>query len=267
MNWLTDSFQQYSIAWILISAFVGGVIGAATKFLFEDLLRPRLGLRREARAVLRTYTTPLTRSGETLERQINNFVRNAKKDWYRGSDYYQLSTLHAFAEYLAWVRLIERKLGFVAIEHSRRGRELDEALNGFFRAMSSFRYFRWSKDEAPVERSLVPRKLFTAMGEVTIADDAGVLEFSEFCVRYVNDGQFRRWFAELDAFLAAVCDDPYRWDRLICAGANLRALIWVLRGTVVPKSQADLANLERIKHPQVRQELESDLAGKRRGKR
>ena len=110
--------------------------------------------------------------------------------------------------------------------------------------MSSFRYFRWSKDEAPVERSLVPRKLFTAMGEVTIADDAGVLEFSEFCVRYVNDGQFRRWFAELDAFLAAVCDDPYRWDRLICAGANLRALIWVLRGTVVPKSQADLANLD-----------------------
>ncbi|HVC72186.1 MAG TPA: hypothetical protein VNC85_00285, partial [Mycobacteriales bacterium] len=230
MGWLTDSFEQYSVAWIVISAFVGGVIGSATKFLFEDVFRPRLGLRRDAKAVLTRFTTPLMRSSETLERQINNFVLNVDEDWYRTTDYYRLSTLYSFAEYLAWVRLIERRLGFIAIEHSHGGRRLDKAINGLFRAMSSFHYFRGIPDRA-VADSAVPRRLFTAMGEVSIVrrdGDDTVLEFSEFCVRYVNDQQFRRWFRELDEFLAAAGDEPFRWDRLIAAGANLRILVRLL---------------------------------------
>jgi hypothetical protein len=204
VGWLTDSFEEYSVAWIL----VGGVIGSATKFLFEDVFRPQLGLRRDAKAVLARFTTPLLRSSETLERQINNFVRNADKDWYRTSDYYRLSTLYSFAEYLGWVRLIERRLGFIAIEHSDAGKRLDDGINGLFRAMSSFHYFRWA-DEQAVERSTVPRRLFTAMGEVAIVGRDGgdaVMEFSDFCVRYVNDHQFQRWFRDLDEFLASVRD-------------------------------------------------------------
>lgn len=262
MGWLTDSFEQYSVAWIVISAFVGGVIGSATKFLFEDVFRPRLGLRRDAKAVLARFTTPLLRSSETLERQINNFVRNADKDWYRTSDYYRLSTLYSFAEYLAWVRLIERRLGFIAIEHSDGGRRLDRAVNGLFRAMSSFHYFRWTDDEA-VERSTVPRRLFTAMGEVSIVrqdgDDA-VLEFSAFCLRYANDQQFQRWFHELDEFLAAVPDDPFRWDRLIAAGANLRILVRLLERSARVSGDQRVVNLDRLRHQQVRAILDEELA-------
>jgi hypothetical protein len=262
VGWLTGSFQQYSIAWILVSAFVGGVVGSATKFLFEDVFRPRLGLRRDAKAVLARFTTPLLRSSETLERQINNFVRNADKDWYRTSEYYRLSTLYAFAEHLAWVRLVERRLGFIAIEHSRRGRRLDEGLNGLFRAMSSFRYFRWSSDEAAVERSAVPRRLFTAMGEITIVKEDGedaVMEFSDFCIRCVNDQQFRHWFHELNGFLEGVRDDSFRWDRLIAAGANLRALVRLLGSNRRIGRDAGLANLDRIHHEQVRKYLVDEL--------
>jgi hypothetical protein len=243
VGWLTDSFEQYSVAWIVISAFVGGVIGSATKFLFEDVFRPRLGLRRDAKAVLTRFTTPLMRSSETLERQINNFVRNADKDWYGTSDYYRLSTLYSFAEYLAWVRLIERRLGFIAIEHSHGGRRLDEGINGLFRAMSSFHYFRWTDDEA-VERSTVPRRLFTAMGEVSIVRQDGgdaVLEFSDFCVRYGND-------------------EPFRWDRLIAAGANLRILVRLLERSAGVGHDQRIANLDRLRHEQVRAILDEELA-------
>jgi len=262
VGWLTDSFEQYSVAWIVISAFVGGVIGSATKFLFEDVFRPRLGLRRDAKVVLARFTTPLMRSSETLERQINNFVRNADKGWYGTSDYYRLSTLYSFAEYLAWVRLIERRLGFIAIEHSDGGRRLDEAINGLFRAMSSFHYFRWTQDEA-VEDSAVPRRLFTAMGEVSIVrldGDDGVLEFSDFCVRYVNDRQFQRWFRELDEFLAAVYEDPFRWDRLIAAGANLRILVRLLERAARVGRDQRVANLDSLRHRQVRAILDEELA-------
>jgi len=127
VGWLTDSFEQYSVAWILIPAFVGGVIGSATRSCSRTSSGRDTGLRRDAKAVLARFTTPLLRSSEALERQINNFVRNADKDWYRTSDYYRLSTLYSFAEYLAWVRLIERRLGFIAIEHSDGGRRLDES--------------------------------------------------------------------------------------------------------------------------------------------
>jgi hypothetical protein len=269
VGWLTDSFEQYSVAWIVISAFVGGVIGSATKFLFEDVFRPRLGLRRDAKAVLTRFTTPLMRSSETLERQINNFVLNADEDWYRTTDYYRLSTLYSFAEYLAWVRLIERRLGFVAIEHSHGGRRLDKAINGLFRAMSSFHYFRGITDRA-VADSAVPRRLFTAMGEVSIVrrdGDDTVLEFSEFCVRYVNEQQFRRWFRELDEFLAAAGDEPFRWDRLIAAGANLRILVRLLERFAGVEGDQQVANLDRLRHEQVRARLDKELTDSTRSLR
>jgi len=259
VGWLTDSFEQYSVAWIVISAFVGGVIGSATKFLFEDVFRPRLGLRRDAKAVLARFTTPLMRSSETLERQINNFVLNVDEDWYRTSDYYRLSTLYSFAEYLAWVRLIERRLGFIAIEHSDAGRRLDRAINGLFRAISSFHYFRGIRDRA-VADSAVPRRLFTVSIVRRDAEDS-VLEFSEFCVRYVNDRQFRRWFDALDVFLAAVGDDRFRRDRLIAAGANLRILVQLLeRAAGLQGGEQQVANLDRLRHDQVRAMLDKELA-------
>ncbi len=264
-SWLTDSFQEYSVAWLLISAFVGAVVGATTKFVFEDVLRPRLGLRRDARALLSDFTTPLLRSAGTLERQVNNLVRNVEKNWYRTSEYYRLSTLYTFGEYLAWVKLIERRFGFVVVEYSRAGRRLDQRLNGFFGAMSSFRYFRWCDDEAAVERSAVPRRLFTAMGEVMLApqvnrDAPAVVEFSDFCLRYVRDEQFRRWFADLDAFLQCVGEDPFRLDRLIVAGVNLRALVAELDPSGQAGGDLRIANLDRIHHQEIRSAVSSEFA-------
>jgi hypothetical protein len=153
------------------------------------------------------------------------------------------------------VKLIERRFGFVVVEYSRAGRRLDDRLNGFFGAMSSFRYFRWCDDEG-VERSAVPRRMFTAIGEVMLVprenpDAPEVIEFSDFCVRYVSDEQFRRWFADLDAFLQGVRDDSFRLDRLILAGANLRALVAELDPRGYAGGRTRIANIDRIPHPQI----------------
>ena len=134
MGWLTDSFEQHSVAWIVISAFVGGVLGSGTKFLFEDVFRPRLGLRRDAKAVLARFTTPLMRE------------------------------------------------------------------------------------------------------------------------------QFQRWFHELDEFLAAVPDDPFRWDRLIAAGANLRILVRLLERSAGVRHEQQVANLDLLRHEQVHAMLDEELA-------
>jgi hypothetical protein len=247
-----------------VSGFIGGVLGSASRFFFEDVLRPRLGLRRDARRVLAHYTTPLLRSSETLERQINNFVRNVDKDWYRTSEYYRLSTLYCFAEYLGWVRLIERRFGFISIEHSRAGRRLDARLNGLFGAMSSFRYFRWAATTGDaVDRSGIPRRLLAAMGEVMIVGkeaDETPMEFSDFCVRYANDRQFQRWFQELDAFLESADKDPLRWDRLIVAGANLRALVDELDTSGAVGRRAAPANTNLLRHEEIKDQVRNEFA-------
>ena len=201
------------------------------------------------------------RSAESLERRINILVRNEREHWYDSDELFRLATLYAFGEHLGWVRIVEERFGFLPFESSRKGSDFNRRLNGIFRALSSHAYFRAADDEL-VAASAVPRAMLTAVGEcMSRPDEDGVLQFTDFCKRYVDDDQFRRWFAELDAFLrAAHPRDPLRWDRMILAAAHLRGLILFLdpRGRMVDKRE--LENLERLKTDGVAEEVTRHLS-------
>jgi hypothetical protein len=254
MSWLTRSFDEYTLIWLVISSTLGGAIGAAITFLFQDLLGPWLTYRRESDRILRKYTTPLLRSATRLENRINIVVRNADQPWYANDEYFRLSTLYIFGDYLGWVRNIEREYGFVPIESARRGQLFNERFNGFFAAMTSFSYFRWAEDTQAVADSALPRLMCSAIGEAMTSEDdrTKVMGFTEFATTYSNDEQFRRWFADLDAHLRrSQPSDAFWWDRLIVAQANLRALCAFLdkKGHMVRK--AHMANLELLNHIDV----------------
>lgn len=266
MNWLTESFAEHSILWMLLSSIVGGVIGASVKFVFDDVLRPWWGWRRETARIVDQYATPLVRSAEALERRINILIRNVNQHWLRNDDYFRLSTLYQFGEYLAWVRILERKFGFLPFESERRGARFNSRLNGFFRAITSHSYFRRCSglNASALEASAVPRLMLTAIGEVMTGpkDPPAPLEFTEFCLSYAKDPQFQRWFDELlNVLVNAHPNEGLCWDRLIAAAANLRALIVFLdeRGRLTPRRT--IVNLELIVHPEVRQELEAEQHG------
>lgn len=264
MNWFTQPFGQYTVAWLLVSSFVGGVIGASVRFLFEDVLRPRLGWHREAEQIVRRYTTPIVRAADSLERRINILVRNEKEHWFENDEYFRMSSLYQFGVLLGWIRILERKFGFLPFESSRRGSQFNSRVNGIFRALSSHAYFHtWIADVASVDASLVPRLMFSAIGEAMTAeaDEANVLDFTEFVASYANEPRFRRWFLELEIFLAAAHPiDSLRWDRLIASAASLRALVRFLdpKGTMVRKRP--IANLDKLRHPEIRSQLEQEFA-------
>lgn len=271
VGWLSQSWHQDTVAWLFVSSLIGGIIGSAVRFGFEDVLRPRLGATRAIQATTRKYSAPLIRSAESLERRINNFLRNIDLGWYGTDDYYRTSTLYVFANYLAWNQIIEESFGFLPYESSRSGRAFNRRLNGFFRAMSSFSYFSWSADHSAVEESQVPRLMLTAMGELTQNPDASApLRYSEFTVAYRDNEELRDAFSYLDKFLrGAEAGDPFRRDRLIAAGANLRALIRLLddRGAFVPLR--GVSNLDLAIHPEVGRELSGEfhyLSRKRKGR-
>ncbi len=238
----------------------GGVLGASIKFGFEDVLRPFVGNRREARHLVSKYTVPLLRSAEALERRINILVNNAEHRWFETDEYFRLSTLFVFGEYFGWIRIVEQSFGFLPFESSKKGAKFNRRLNGIFRALSSHAYFRKESDQA-VSESLIERFKLTAIGEVMInADGNRVIEYTDFVQRYRSDGQYRSWFEDLDAFLrAANPDDPLRWDRLILTGAHLRALICFLdkRGNMVRFRK--VSNLEHLHHPQLIASLREDF--------
>jgi len=261
VSWLTESIPDKTVAWLVLSKLVGAVLGAGVRFLAEDVLRPRLGVSHETRRVLRRFSTPLVRSAESLERRINILVRNEDKNWFTTDEYMRLSTLYIVGEHLGWVRIIERQFGFLPFESARRGRELNRRLTGIFRALSSHAYFRWHPDQGMVSDSTVPRLMLTAIGEAMTVDGdpPKVLEFTEFAIRYTNDDQFRRWFAEVAVlFTKAHPDDPLHWDRLIAAGANLRALTTFLDSRQALVSRRPVANLRRMRSAEAREILRKE---------
>jgi hypothetical protein len=258
VSWINQAINEHTALWLLLSSLIGGIVGAAVTFLFQDLLRPWLAARREARRVLSRYTMPLLRSAERLETRINILVRNADRDWYATDEYYRISTLYSFAEYLGWVRNIEREFAFVRLESVRRSREFTMRFNGLFRAMTSFSYFRWHPDPDAVGASEVPRLMCAGIGEVMTPHDGtdDVLDFSEFVDQWGNGARFTRWFRELDAVLRrAEQADGLCGDRLIVAAANLRALITLLDPKQRIVARRPLANLDRLRHDAIRQRL------------
>jgi hypothetical protein len=259
---LGQSFQQYTVAWLLLSSVLGGIVGATVKFAFEDIIRPSLGWRRDTAKIARQYTTPLVRSAEALERRINILVRNERERWYVADEYFRVSTLYVFGEYLAWNKVLEAKFGFLPFESSRKGRQFNERLRGVLGALSSHSYFRHLNDPVSVDRSSVPRFMLSAVGEAMSGSGQRDLPitFIDFTLRFGQDEQFRRWFKELDEFLAgANLDDALRWDRLIVTAANLRALVRHLdpHGRQVTKRK--MVNLQLLKDADIKARVESEF--------
>jgi hypothetical protein len=237
-----------AIPWLVVSSIIGGVIGASIKFAFEDLLSPAVGWRRETRRVVAHYVKPIVRAGEALERRINGFVRNRDAGWFEDDEWIRFGLLYAFGEHLAWVRILERRFGFLPFEASRKGRVFNDHLYGVFRALNSHYYFRGGGiSENALVSTALPRAMLTAIGEVMIDPDHEdrVLDFTEFARRYVDDAQFRQWFSGLLEFLhSARPGDPIRWDRLILAQAELQALIRYLDPDGALVRRRDIENLE-----------------------
>lgn len=256
-----DTIDQSPVVGLVLSAIIGGLVGASIKFGFEDLLRPFIGWRRETRDVVRRYTAPLLRSAEQLERRINESINHESDHWFEQSEYFRLSTLYVFGEYFGWVRILERSFGFLPFESSKKGERFYKRLHGVFRALTSHAYFRKEVDQEKVGESGIQRLMLSAIGETMISpDQAQPIEFTVFATKYANDAQFRQWFLPLEEFLEkAHPEDPLCWDRLILTGAHLRALIRFLdpRGSKV--RSRNVSNLHHLKHPEAIAELREDF--------
>jgi hypothetical protein len=261
-TWLTQSFQEFTVVWLLISTTVGGVIGACITLVFDDILRPRLAMRREVNKTYRKYKNPLLGTANSLERQINTMVRSsgdpALKD-----DYYKLSTFYKFGSFLFWVRQIEQDTGFLDLNSSRKAKQFTKTLYAPFAGLSSVRHY--FKGQPFAEESALPRDIARAIGEEMLdaeqkyIDRPSPLGFAGFVRRYATDLQFRIWFVSLDNMLNDLAHDPklIQLERLVITAAHLKRLMTLLDSGSTFVDTA-ISNLEKIERKELVEQLRKE---------
>jgi hypothetical protein len=224
-NILRLDLGEFTLGWFLLSVLVGGILGAAIKYLFEVQLPESLKQRRLIRQRVRKYSYPLLQAASDLELRIDNMLTNGLKGDWLASDimreleegkgflkdpdkrgYFLLSSLYVFARYFAWVEILRREARFVEFP-------LGNEANGLFgilhRVNNSFRCTSlWPDISDP--RSLndsigLYRHVQSAIGETMVVERNKELEcisFREFANKYRSSGNddFRFWLRNLVSY-------------------------------------------------------------------
>jgi hypothetical protein len=270
LDFLQRSFQEHSIAWLVLSA----VIGAAVKFLFDEFLGPRLTDARATAQMLRRYRYPLLRAADTLDRRLENFVRFADRNWFNDTadDYYRLSTLYLWGCFFAWAKVIE-EAAFIDYLSNRRSRQFSVHFYRAFKGLTGFSYFPVDVPKRLVnqDEAVINRLVLTAIGELMLTERArtaehsqAILTFSAFTQSYASDVAFKKWFGFIEQFLGAIEKDKSnaRWNRLLVFATNLRIFVVFLDPRTRQTAGRSIPYLDRM-HPEVAKLMrrEIELAG------
>lgn len=259
LSFLTEPFEEFTLAWLLLSALLGGIIGACITIFSDEVIRPWFSMRRQTRKLYKKYKNPISSAANTLERQINTIVRSKGEAWLR-ENYFTLSTCYKFGVFFFWVRQIEQDLGYLQLDSSKKTKEFTRTLYGPFAGISSIR--RYFKDQTDSSRVVLRRDFTRAIGEDMLADSSANTDhphpigFSNFVRRFDSDPQFAQWFSSLIELLKDCSQAPPEIiiERLIVTGAHLKLLLKLLD----PKGdfhEQKTVNLELITRDSLIQEL------------
>jgi len=234
---LTQSFSEFSIAWLLISAGIGGLIGALIKFVFEQLLSPSIRRKKATRIALRTYSYPLMQSANNLLRNVEFMLDYVNKKMFDNTtdDYYRLSTLYHFGKYFGFCKILENET-ILEFETSKKAKNFSIRFYNVFKSMTSFSYFNRIEifTDENIAKFTVPRMALTAIGELMITnsiDDKNsrsVISFVDFTKKIKTDTDFQKWFGYLEKNLLSNLEKSksnVQWNRLIIIAVNLRLFI------------------------------------------
>ncbi|MBN1273447.1 MAG: hypothetical protein JXB26_14360 [Candidatus Aminicenantes bacterium] len=204
---------------------------------------------------------------------MENMIRFIERGWYEDQkdDYYRLSTLYLFGNYLGWCKTLE-DVAFLEFETSnRKAREFSIHFYRVFKTLTGFWYFS-GLDEGEiegVEEATVPRLALTAIGELMIQGYSqdknkmpNILGFVEFSKRMQDSTEFQKWFGYLESGILINCcpsKTSARWNRLLVVAAMLRAFVVFLDPEKRQTSSRQIPYLKRI-HPKVAEKVQGELA-------
>jgi len=182
---------------------------------------------------------PLLWAAFDLQSRIFNIVDQFFLGAYflRGSEeervYAMRSTVFVFAQYLAWMEIVRRRVQFLELGNNKDNRELINLFSKATGILSSDAYPNPSSNSFPDSLFRIFRADQRAIGEIMIGarpdGEPTSIGYAEFCQKLDSEGTFERWFAGLSASVenVAAIDDPSH-PRLVALQHNLIDLINLL---------------------------------------
>jgi hypothetical protein len=232
--------------WLLITTVVALVAGGVSGWASATLRRREAKAERIRQEVL-LWTNPVLGAVKSLESRLGNVLsgnlylgldpaqadeeRPVEPDWSMDYEYVMESTLFVFAEYFAWIRLLQERLSFELFESQETRARFDTAMWDVSNEIGNLplpaKFIRKRRSKKPVGKQEDAHEdkdaqVFAlqqrAIGEFLIDREAGtprVRGYAEFLEARERDERFNRALAPLVTLLQGVNPGTTkRWRRL-----------------------------------------------------
>ena len=222
-------YKEFTIEWLIASSVIGSVITLLVKYVFDEQITYYVRNKRKTRTIIKKYTKPLLNYGYSLERRVNNFIKNYEKKWLNTSEYYELTTMFLFAQYFSQIYIIQTELGYVEYNKYDLTHKTNLTIRNIFSSLSSHKILKSTSPKVE-DGGVLKRFVITAIGEcATIQEDKvrRPMSFIEFQESYRNMGMKDVWFQFLFDFLQNAMnkkDNSIFFDRLIFFGKEVHEL-------------------------------------------
>jgi hypothetical protein len=253
MNWLNRTFAQYSIVWLFLSAVVGLLAGVVSSWMTYQFKKKEIAetvlaeIEKESqtqeihqkkekedriREEIAQWANPILGAVNDLERRLNNILNEygylaldknyrdkINPNWSVTYEYFMLSTIYFFAQYFAWIQMLQEKLSFELFQSEQTENEFFIAVNAVSSALGSFPHPAL-KDCSGGDRQVF-RLQQRAIGELLILRDSNpprCISYPDFQRRLEEEETFKRHLEPLNTLLEKVSpkyDDNCRWGRLV----------------------------------------------------
>lgn len=236
MKWFTDAFNEFSIAWLLVSSIMVVLTGVLSslltyRFVTRRELLDKLKVEEEhekkerIRLEVVKWANPILAAVKELKSRLDNILINVgylalSKDykneinvnWSISYKYFMNSTLYLFGQYFAWIGMFQQEINFELFESQREKDDFLKAIRRTSKALSSFppNYSCYGKDT----------QLFglqqRAIGEAFIVKEGDkCLTYADFLIK-LEDDRFNLLIEPLKILLEGINPDneDCRWKRL-----------------------------------------------------
>jgi|GEM_PF-2320015 len=242
ITWFNYSFQSNSVMWLLISSFLGGIIGASSKFIFEIILPSQLKEKKEVVVIARKYSIPILVSAEALRNRLDNMIRlhetieeNGWLSYNETPGYYYLSTLFLAGRFLGWVEILRSTVVCLDLSSVQQTRKFGRYLSSIESILSDPQLFLDLSDTSSLkgsDRDWCYSYELSAIGEIMSFRDSSnnehrVYGFAAFKELIKNPEKlaFRDWLDCLSKLFRNLKYDEPRFKRLVAAHAILTLFI------------------------------------------
>jgi hypothetical protein len=236
-DWLSKSFQEFSILWLLFSSVVGGIIGASIKFVFDNLLPNKLTTKRELYLVKNKYSTPILLAADQLRKRLDNMIQYIdlvqEEKWLSSlDDYYTQSSLYTVSQFLGWEQILRHEVVYLDFSTSKDSRVYECFLRGILHGFSQPDYLNESRESDPYNSK--DKWIYTfglqVIGEAMINkenDNFHVKSFAEFNKDILDsaDIKLKAWLKMLENMFMDLKKNDIRFKRVVAIHCFLNAFI------------------------------------------